>query len=110
MVIANEQGKPGNLKNKTMNYYVSILSNSGNSVLYTGVTNDLLGRVSEHKHGSHNGFTKEYKVCKLVYFEKFTDIKSAIAREKQIKAGSGKKKLSLFQNGNPTWKDLCKTL
>jgi putative endonuclease len=93
-----------------MNYYVYILSNRGNNVLYVGVTRNLKRRIIEHKHGMHNGFTKKYKVCKLIYFEQYSDIKSAIAREKQIKAGSRKNKISLIEKNNPTWKDLYNKL
>ncbi|MCK5640058.1 MAG: GIY-YIG nuclease family protein [Gammaproteobacteria bacterium] len=93
-----------------MTYYVYILSNRGNNVLYAGVTRDLKRRIFIHKEGSINGFTKKYNVNKLVYFERFKDIKSAIEREKQIKAGSRKKKISLIEKNNPTWKDLYNTL
>jgi putative endonuclease len=87
-------------------YYVYLLTNKNNSVIYTGVTNDLKRRVYEHKKKLIDGFTKKYNVNKLVYFEATNDIKSAIQREKQIKAGSRKKKIDLINSTNKDWKDL----
>ena len=74
-------------------YFVYLLTNKNNTVIYTGVTNDLKRRVYEHKEKLIDGFTKKYNVNKLVYFETANDINSAISREKQIKAGSRKKNL-----------------
>ena len=83
-----------------------ILTNKNNTVLYTGVTSDLR-QLYEHKNGIYNSsFTKRYNVKKLVYFEIFTSIEEAIAREKQIKAGSRKKKIELIEGINNEWKDL----
>jgi putative endonuclease len=79
-------------------------------VLYTGVTRDLKKRVFMHREGMVDGFSKKYEVKKLVYFEKFKDIKSAIGREKQIKAGSRKKKIALIEEKNQSWKDLYNNL
>lgn len=76
-------------------YYVYIMTNNNNSVLYTGMTNNLIRRVYEHKEKIIDGFTKKYNCTKLVYYEIFNDPYNAIAREKQIKAGSRKKKLTL---------------
>jgi len=87
-------------------YYVYILANSYHTVLYVGVTNNLERRVGEHKSGTVAGFTKQYNVSKLVYFETSPSIVQAIEREKQLKAGSRAKKLSLIQEINPEWKDL----
>ena len=87
-------------------YYVYVLTNSYNTVLYTGFTNDLLRRVSEHKAGSGGTFTKKYKVHKLVFYECTEDVNAAIAREKQIKAGSRQKKLDLIDKFNSEWVDL----
>jgi putative endonuclease len=87
-------------------YYVYILTNQNHEVLYVGVTNDLARRVAEHREGLHPGFTKRYNVNKLVYFEAHTDVKKAIAREKQFKAGSRRKKLSAVASLNPTWEEL----
>ncbi len=86
--------------------YVYILFNKPDGVLYTGVTSDLIKRVSEHKNKTYKGFTKQYNVDKLAYYEVFEDIELAIAREKQIKAGSRKDKISLITATNPDWKDL----
>ena len=86
--------------------YVYLLTNKGNTVIYSGVTSDLLKRVFEHKEGLADGFTKKYNVKKLVYYEIFENIEDAIAREKQIKAGPRKKKLALINSTNPAFKDL----
>jgi putative endonuclease len=91
---------------KEHQYCVYIMTNVHNTVLYTGVTNNLQRRVLEHRSGKGGMFTKKYNVHKLVYFECGDDVKIAIFREKQIKAGSRKKKLELVNNFNPEWKDL----
>src|SRR5512135_1469026 len=88
------------------NYYVYIMTNKHSTVLYTGVTNDLTRRVSDHQAKSLPGFTSRYNVCKLVYYETFEDVNAAIAREKQIKAGSRKKKIELIHGMNSEWRDL----
>ncbi|MBO4471882.1 MAG: GIY-YIG nuclease family protein [Clostridia bacterium] len=87
-------------------YYVYILSNEYNNVLYVGVTNNLSRRVYEHKTGALDGFTKKYNVHKLVYFESCHDIEEALAREKQMKNWSRIKKVVLIEKMNPDWKDL----
>ena len=87
-------------------YYVYILTNYTNTVLYTGVTNNLLRRVYEHKEKVADSFTKKYNINKLVYYEVFNDIKFAIEREKQIKGGSRKKKIELIDGFNKDWEDL----
>ena len=87
-------------------YYVYILTNKVNTVLYTGVTSDLQRRAYEHKHKLVDGFTKKYKVDKLVYFEVGNDIYTAITREKQIKAGSRQRKIDLINASNKEWRDL----
>ena len=87
-------------------YHVYIMTNPKNTVLYTGITNNLTRRVYEHKNKMVKGFTKKYNLIKLVYFEESLDAYSAIAREKQIKAGSRKKKVDLVNSMNPEWKDL----
>lgn len=89
-------------------YFVYILSNKYNTVLYTGITNDLERRVNEHKRKINRGFTSQYNVDKLVYFEQTSDVLSAIAREKQIKSWSRKKKNELIESINPEWNDLFK--
>jgi putative endonuclease len=83
------------------------MANKFNTVLYTGVTNDLVRRVYEHKMKLNpDGFTGKYEINKLVYYEISEDITAAIEREKQIKAGSRKKKIALILDMNPGWKDL----
>ncbi len=87
-------------------YYVYILASRRNGTLYTGVTNDLKRRTWQHKSRLATGFTTQYGVDRLVYFEAFRNVASAIAREKQIKAGSRRKKLELIEGHNPDWRDL----
>ena len=91
-------------------YCVYIATNKYNTVLYTGVTNNLKRRIWEHKEGTGSNFTSRYKVAKLVYYEQFEDINLAIAREKQIKGGSRQKKLDLITAQNPDWCDLFENL
>jgi putative endonuclease len=87
-------------------YYVYILSNVYNNVLYTGLTNDLERRCIEHKKKKNNGFTRKYNVNKLVYYEEFDLIDLAIKREKQIKGYSRAKKVVLIEQYNKEWKEL----
>jgi putative endonuclease len=87
-------------------YYVYILSNRHNSVLYTGVTNDLERRCFEHKQKKIRGFTQKYNIDKLVYYEIFDHIDLAIAREKQIKGYSRARKNRLIDEFNKKWEDL----
>ena len=82
------------------------MTNAHHTVLYTGVTSNLQRRVLEHQSGKGGAFTKKYNVHKLVYFESGDDVSAAIFREKQIKAGSRKKKTDLINSINPEWKDL----
>ena len=91
-------------------YYVYIMTNKGNRVLYTGVTNNLIRRVYEHREKLIKGFTKRYNVNKLVYYEICRDVKNAILREKQIKGGSRAKKIELVNKMNPDWRDLFHSL
>ena len=95
---------------KEKQYYVYIMTNKNNSVLYTGMTNDLMRRVYEHREKLVEGFTTKYNVGKLVYFEIFRDVESAILREKQIKGGSRAKKLDLINDFNKDWRDLYDAL
>ena len=90
------------------NYYVYILTNWNNRVMYIGVTNNLQRRISEHKSKLIDGFTKKYNVTKLVYYEYQTDINRAIEREKEIKAWRRSKKDALVITMNPNWDDLSK--
>jgi len=87
-------------------YYVYLLTNKTNSVLYIGVTNNLERRLYEHKNKLVEGFTQRYNVNKLVYYEETNDVESAIAREKQLKGWSRVKKDNLVNSLNPEWRDL----
>lgn len=87
-------------------YYVYILTNKTNTTLYIGMTNDLKRRLYEHKNKLIPGFTEEYNVNKLVYYEKTTDVKSAIQREKNIKKWNRDWKLELIKKTNPNFNDL----
>jgi len=87
-------------------YYVYIATNWNNSVLYTGVTNNLERRMYEHRNKLLPGFTAKYNVNKLVYYNVFENPEEAIAAEKKIKSGSRKKKIALIEGVNPDWKDL----
>jgi putative endonuclease len=87
-------------------YYVYLMTNDHNSVLYTGSISDLKKRIYEHKEKLVAGFTAKYNVVKLVYYEAFADPESAIRREKQIKGGSRKKKINLITGANKEWRDL----
>ena len=91
-------------------YFIYIMTNKHNTVLYTGVTNDLKRRVFEHRNGFGGVFTSKYRVNKLVYYELIEDAYSAIMREKQIKGGSRQKKIDLIESFNPEWKDLWEEL
>ena len=82
------------------------MTNSTNTVLYIGVTANLIKRVNEHKEKLIKGFTQRYNLTKLVYFEIFEDLEEAIKREKQLKAGSRKKKIALITKDNPFCRDL----
>lgn len=86
-------------------FYVYIMSNHSKT-LYTGITNDLQRRVYEHKNKLIDGFTKKYKLTKLVHYEQYTNSIDAIKREKQIKGWLRKKKIILIESSNPNWKDL----
>ena len=104
-VIA-KQSRP----NMQKQYYVYIMTNKRNTVLYTGVTDNLYKRIYEHKNKLAEGFTKRYNIDKLVYYEVFDSPYNAISREKQIKAGSRKKKIDLIKSINPEFKDLYEDL
>jgi len=87
-------------------YYIYILASRSRN-LYTGITNNLERRVYQHKQALVPGFTRKYKIHRLVYFEVFGDVRTAIAREKQIKAWRREKKVALVKSSNPTWEDLA---
>ena len=88
-------------------YYVYLVTNQTNSVLYAGVTNNLERRIYEHKNGLCDGFTKKYRCYKLVYFEETSNINAAIEREKQIKGWTRKKKDEIIAVVNPDWKEIA---
>ena len=87
-------------------YYVYIMTNRKNGVLYAGVTNNLDRRVYEHKHKLVAGFTSKYNCTRLVYYDTMSDVRSAIATEKQIKGWLRVKKIALIESANPEWQDL----
>ena len=87
-------------------YYVYIMASQRQGTLYVGVTSDLVGRVYQHKQGSIEGFTKRYKVHRLVYYEVHDDVRSAITREKQIKKWRRAWKIRMIEEKNPDWDDL----
>ncbi len=87
-------------------FYVYILASGRDGTLYTGITNNLIRRVYEHKSGEVEGFTKKYKVDQLVYYEETTDVQSAIIREKRVKKWRRAWKIQLIEKNNPQWRDL----
>ena len=89
---------------------IYIMANQRNGTLYIGVTADLVKRVYEHKSGEIAGFTRQYECKMLVYYELYDDMEQAILREKQLKAGSRKKKLALIESKNADWNDLYETI
>jgi putative endonuclease len=88
------------------NYYLYIITNWNNNVMYIGVTNDLVRRLYEHKNKFYDGFSKKYNLNKLVYFELFFNMSDAIRREKEIKKWRREKKNKLVESINPDWRDL----
>jgi putative endonuclease len=89
-----------------MSYYVYLLA-SRSRTLYTGVTNNLARRISEHREGRIPGFKSQYRIYRLVYFESYRDVRDAIVREKQIKGWLRAKKIALIEAQNPAWDDLA---
>ena len=89
---------------------VYIMANKRNGTLYTGVTSDLVARVNQHRESVVPGFSARYGCKTLVWYEQHETMESAIGREKQIKAGSRKRKLVLIEAVNPSWRDLCEDL
>ncbi|MBQ5933675.1 MAG: GIY-YIG nuclease family protein [Lachnospiraceae bacterium] len=87
-------------------YYVYIITNWNNKVLYIGVTNNIARRIYEHKNKLIDGFTKKYNVYKLVYLEEMNDVEAAISREKQLKGWNKDKKIMLIESINPKWNEL----
>jgi len=88
-----------------MIYYLYILTNKNNTVLYIGLTNNLKRRIVEHKNGENEGFSKKYNCNKLIWFEKFSDIKFAIEKEKRMKKWKREYKVTLINEMNPNWED-----
>jgi len=99
-----------NLKMQGRSYYVYLLTNWNNKVMYVGVTNDITRRLYEHKSKLVKGFTEKYNLHKLVYFEETPDVQAAIAREKEIKKWRREKKDALVAHANPDWRDLGEDL
>ena len=95
---------------KERRYYVYLLINKYNTVNYTGVTNDLIRRVHEHKTKFNKGFSQRYNINRLVYFEEFCDISDAILREKEIKKWGRRKKMALIKKENPSLRDLFRDI
>ena len=91
-------------------YYVYILTNQYNTVLYVGITNDLIRRIYEHKNNMVDGFSKRYKLHKVVYYEICSEVTQAIAREKQLKRWHREWKKNLISSQNPAWEDLSSVL
>ncbi len=91
-------------------FYVYMMTNRSRVVLYTGITNSLMRRVSQHQNSEIEGFTKSYEINRLVYYECFNDPRDAIAREKEIKGWRRNKKNALVETMNPNWADLSPTL
>ena len=89
------------------NFWVYIVTNEHDGVLYIGMTNDLARRITEHRAGEIPGFTADYRCCKLIYYEHCTDVRGAIAREKQLKKWSRVKKVALIATLDPRWNDLA---
>jgi len=88
-------------------FYVYVLTNYSNAVIYVGVTRDLNRRVYEHKNKLIKGFSSKYNITKLVYYEVFDDVENAILREKQLKSGTRQRKLGLIIKNNPDFNELC---
>lgn len=88
------------------NYYVYILTNANRKVLYTGITNDLCRRLTEHCEAMEGSFTKKYNACYLIYYEVYGDVNDAIAREKEIKGWRRSRKVELIHEFNPEWRFL----
>lgn len=91
-------------------FYVYIATNKRNTVLYAGVTNNLISRMYQHKNGLVSGFTKKYKINKLVFYEIFNNPEDAIRAEKKIKSWLRKKKIDLIKTKNPEFRDLLEEL
>jgi putative endonuclease len=100
------RGKPGTTVRRFQRCYFVYILSSLKGTLYVGLTDDLRKRISEHKAGTFDGFTKKYKVDRLMYFETISSSKAAELREQQIKKYRREKKIALFLESNPEWRDL----
>ena len=109
-VCHSERAKRVEESFRMKDYYVYILTNWNNKVMYIGVTGDLQRRLYEHRNELADGFTKKYHIHKLVYFEQTTDVYAALEREKQLKKWVRAKKNQLVESMNPEWKDLSADL
>ncbi len=112
-MVRDDEAIPSESKydlNMPKSYCVYIITNIRNTVLYTGVTGNLIARIYYHKNKSVSSFSSKYNLEKLVYYEVYEDVNLAIQREKQIKAGSRQKKIDLIAKFNPDWKDLYNTI
>ncbi|MBR6759677.1 MAG: GIY-YIG nuclease family protein [Alistipes sp.] len=89
-----------------LRYWIYFMTNTNNTVLYVGVTSNLQQRIRQHKAKELGGFTAKYAISKVIFVEEYTDIREAIAREKQIKGWSRRKKEELIATQNPLWRDL----
>jgi putative endonuclease len=96
----------GSVPRRVHEYYVYMMTNRSHTTLYTGMTNDLVRRVHEHKHRSVSGFTSRYNIDRLLHFESYRYVDQAIAREKEIKGWRREKKVALIREHNPDWRDL----
>jgi putative endonuclease len=105
-LVSESQNQYNKVMNAEKQYYVYILTNKFNKVLYIGVTNDLVRRIFQHKNKLVEGFSKKYNLTKLAYYETTSDIKSAIRREKQLKNWHRDWKINLITQSNPEWRDL----
>ena len=94
------------MRSKKFIYYIYILTNNVNTIFYIGVTNSIAKRLFEHRFELHEGFTKKFKLKKLVYVEEYNDIREAIAREKQLKNGHRAWKINLIREVNPNFEDM----
>lgn len=98
------------MRRRSYRFWVYIMANINHHVLYIGMTNDIARRMYEHVHGVVEGFTSEFRVHKLVYFEEYQYVHDAIAREKQLKQFRREDKLKLIEESNPGWEDLALNL
>jgi len=102
--------KMNNIMKEEKQYYVYLMASKRNGTLYIGITSNLADRIDKHKKGMYDGFTKKYKIEKLVYYEIYGDVYRAISREKQLKDWKRDWKIQLIEKDNPAWRDLSDNL